>query len=38
LRDARTGQDVTIQNSEIQSIKKEQYETARVNSGMVPGE
>ena len=38
LRDARTGQDVTIQNSEIQSIKKEQFETARVNSGSVPGE
>ena len=38
LTDARTGQDVTIQNSEVAKISKEQYETGRVASGRVPGE
>jgi hypothetical protein len=29
LKDARTGNEVTIQNSEIDSITKEEYETGR---------
>src|SRR5688500_11135829 len=38
LTDARTGQDVTIQNSEVAKISKEQYETSRIASGRVPDE
>ena len=34
LRDARTGNEVTIQNSEVAKITKEEYETSRVDSGM----
>jgi hypothetical protein len=30
LRDGRTGSQVTIQNSEVKSITKEEYETGRV--------
>jgi len=30
LTDSRTGNQVTIQNSEVQEVKKEVYETARI--------
>jgi hypothetical protein len=33
LRDGRTGQEVTIQNSEVAKVTKEEYETGRVGSG-----
>ena len=36
LRDARTGNQVTIQNSEVAKVSKEEYETSRVGSGMKP--
>ncbi len=34
LKDARTGSEVTIQNSEVKKITKEEYETNRGGSGM----
>jgi hypothetical protein len=36
LKDGRTGADVTVQNSEVQSISKEQYDMGRANSGRAP--
>jgi hypothetical protein len=36
LTDARTGNKVTIQNSEVKTINKEEYETARGQSGLKP--
>ena len=36
FRDARTGNEVTIQNSEVAKVTKEEYETSRVGSGMQP--
>jgi uncharacterized protein YceK len=33
LRDGRTGQEVTIQNSEIAKVTKEEYESGRVSHG-----
>lgn len=33
LKDARTGSEVTIQNSEVQKISKEEFETNRAKSG-----
>jgi hypothetical protein len=36
LKDGKTGDEVTIQNSEVQKINKDRYETARVTSGQNP--
>ena len=36
LKDGRTGAEVTVQNSEVQTISKERFETSRANSGMAP--
>ena len=36
FRDARTGNEVTIQNSEVAKVTKEEYETSRVGDGMQP--
>ena len=36
FRDARTGNEVTIQNSEVAKVTKEEYETSRVGSGIQP--
>lgn len=36
FRDARTGNEVTIQNSEVAKVTKEEYETSRVGNGMQP--
>ena len=33
LRDGRTGQEVTIQNSEVAKVTKEEYESGRVSHG-----
>jgi hypothetical protein len=35
LRDGRTGSTVTIQNSEVKQVPKEEYETGRLSSGDV---
>ena len=36
LKDGKSGDEVTIQNSEVQKINKDRYETARLTSGQNP--
>jgi hypothetical protein len=37
IKDAKTGGEVSLQNSEIHKVNKESYESGKVTSGDVPG-